>query len=454
MGDYESQPEYRSGFTGEYLVGGLGESIQAESQREILSLYKELMGDADSLKELQQIVDMSNLGKSMWESQEKIEKFKELANEKSDLRQTFGNALELLGDFNTAGVGLQLNGPKEETLSFVPKTNQGTMVGTAVSLGRNLFFDYYPYYDPYIKEIVENIAAETSTAGNYQVKEEIFQDIKRLITSNESNGLFLGNVQLQRESLLLDKEGNTSISTYIADLLNEDSNTASNVVKTLQKNTLLTSMKYEKGVDGEPNLVLFDNTGAGNISEETYYNSLRELLLDETVLPSRVEGETYTVQQLAQELIAYSHITGGVVGQAVQFHKFIPLEYYQQIETTLISKKTGMPKSYTSEEMMQAYDPRITSWDDKKRLAYFTTQYFQNNPDKASYLAKKNYRISKDSSVLSITNPDLNNLPTYIKVPQKTKSKKKSDKTFLYKETSEGQYTRIEIGRASCRERV
>ena len=441
MGNYQLKEGGTAEMTGVNLVEGLKQDVNEDLQKEVLNLYKSLMGDADSLKELNQIVDMSNLGKSMWESKDKIEAFKELIIGTSDLNGKFENIEQLLGKVNTDGVGLNMG----DGIFFEPTTNQGVMVGTALSLNRNLFYDYYPYYDSYISSVIDEIVDETGRgAKTTEIQETIFQEIKKFITSNNRNGIFNGDVTEERSNLLFRKEGHKSLSTYISDILNDKGTEEG--IKELKNNPFLTSLKYDVGENGNPDIIGFDNTAAGNTNEEDLNIAFKELLVSETKLPDK-NGEPYTVRQLAQDLISYSHITGGVVSEAIQFHRFIPTEYYDQLMTDI---KTRDGTNVNVTRLMQQYDPRIASWNTKDRLKGFKTQFYQNNPSYASRLdtdyQKKHVQFHEGGLGFTIKDSNLEYPMETIAFPVKSKSKLKKDKWNLFKNIEgTNSYVKIEV---------
>jgi hypothetical protein len=371
--------------TGENLANSLSGSIDTAQQKAVLQIYFKLMQDGDSLKELNQLVDMSNLGKSMWESKKKVEDFKDLIRGTSELSEKFIGIESLLGEYNIEGVGLDMG----EGEYFEPKTNQGIMVGTALSLSRNLFYDHFPYYDADISKTINDIIEDTGRSTQIPEQQEfIFQEIKKFITSSEKNGIFQGSPDLVREDLFFEQEGSPSLSTYISERLSDNlKEEHEKGLEVLNSNVLLTSMVYEKGNNGKPDLIKFDNTAAGNISEEDYHIAFKELLVSNETLPDR-NGQPYTTTMLGQDLIAYSHLSGGIVSQAIEFHKFIPIEYYDQV---LVSVKTGSGKIVKAPitRVLQEYNPLISSWSTKERLEGFTTQFYQNNPSLALKVPKK-----------------------------------------------------------------
>lgn len=429
IGNYQKVENANKSFTGEKLANEITtNNYVSDFQKEILLQYLELIDDSKALKELQDIVDMSNLGKSMWESKSKIQKFKSIIE-----NETFENAETLLGTFSEIEGELDLG----EGLFFTPTTNQGVMVGNAISLNRNLFYDYFPYYDPYIDKVMSDITNFAGNTGNeVQFQENVFQEMKKFITSATRNGLFLDTPSNERKSLFMDTDNNISLSSYISLLSTSTDENYKAGLKMIQNNSLLTYMSYEKGEDGKPSLIKFDNTEVANSSEEEFHDDFKELLIRDYALPPR-NGKEYSTKKLAQELVAYSHLSGGIVRQAIEFHRFIPVEYYN----SLINPQTNT----TVTRALQNYDTIVSNWDEKKRLQNFTKQFFQNNPQYATQLPskfRKDY-VNITGNSMSI-NTAMEEYPMYISVKNSTKSKLKKDKWSVFENIGGNNYRKLD----------
>lgn len=429
LGEYVPQSDFNGNFTGENLINEIkANNINTDFQKEVLLMYNKLIQDAKKLKDLQDIIDMSNLGKSMWELKDKIEKFTTLPD-----NTNFLNAESLIGKFDTEDGELDLGG-----VFFTPSTNQGVMIGTALSLGRNLFFDYFPYYDGYIDKKINEIIIQSGFKGNeVDFKESIFQEMKKYITSATRNNLFLDTPNNERQAIFMDTDNNVSLSTYIANLFNETNEEFNTGINTIKNNAFLSYLSYEKGEQGKPSLIKFDNTEIANVSEEHFHSAFKELFVKDLPLPSR-NGQSYSTRQLAQELVAYSHLSGGIVREAIEFHRFIPIEYYDELYNTDLGVNVT--------RMLQNYDTLITNWQDKERLKNFNEQFFQNNPEFATQFPaafRKEFVRFKDNKMW--VNTEMDEYPQYVSVKNKTKDKLKQAKWSLYKLRNGNQYSKIDV---------
>lgn len=434
LNGYESEnKEFSAQFTGERLAEAVKKNVTDDTfQKEILMLYSSLIKDANELKKLQETVDMSNLGKSMWELKDKVEKFKNLP-----LNTSFSNIEALLGRFDANSGELDMGGT-----FFTPTTNQGVMVGTALSMGRNLFFNYFPYYDTHINKTIESIfyssSEDKSDVPSVDFQQTIFQEMKKYLTSATRNHIFLDTPDNERDDLFIDKKGHDSLSTYVANLFNNHSSEFTKGLRTIKKNFFLSYLNYTKGDANRPSLIRFDNTETANVSEEHFHNAFKELFVNDIPLPNK-NGKPYSTRLLAQELVAYSHLSGGIVREAIEFHRFIPIEYYDSL-------KTANGKSVT--QQLQAYDTMVTNWEDKQILRHFKQQFFQNSPQHARQLSEKDRKDNKKTTFKDGTleyNVPMKNYPQYLSFKNKTKSKIKRDKWSLYKNIGHNKYEKIDV---------
>lgn len=441
MGDYVPKIEDRKNMTGVNLFNSLNDKTDLESQKNILHLYKELMSEATDMKELQQLVDMSNLGKSMWESKEKIDAFIDLVTGNSELSSKFQGIEKLLGAANTSERGIYL----DNNIWFEPTTNQGVMVGTAISMARNLFYDYFPYYDKYIETVMNRIVASSGKTTNLaELKETIFEEIKKYITSNQENKLIDGDIETVRKELMFNKDGNTSLGKFISKIKMLPASEQTPGIKALLANSFFKAINVKIGENGNPDLVELDNNSTISSDEETLHTGFKELLVSEEVLIDK-NGQPYSIRQFGQDLVSYSHITGGIVSEATQFHRFIPIEYYDQLKA-VATTKNGAKTTVSITRLLQEYNPLIKNWQDKNRLANFEQQFYQHLPQYAPRITedmKKGLQYTTEQG-FSPKDSTFKLLPYYATTIV-TKSKNKSQKWIVYKHMGDGSYVKIDV---------
>jgi len=421
----------------------LNSQADKNSQLEILAIYLDLIDEAKKVKTMMQHVDLNNLGKSMWESGTKAKDFKEFFTNLDSVGITGAEAL--VGDITERGETLE-EGQIDlgDGLVLTPTTNQGVMVGTALSLSESLFTNLFPAKNKYINSIIENIFKEgnLNTDNSFAVikaKEQVFQEIKKYLTSAEGLGIFNKSTKEVREDLYLDRfnENHLSLSSYVGNLFNSESNEYANGLRKVKNNLFLNNLKYNVGENGKPSLITFNNQESFEANQEAIYSSFKELISEDLSLP-RKNGEFFSTRLLAQELIAYSYSSGGIVQGALEFHKFLPIEYLDDM-TYKNKKGQDIPIS----ARLRSYNTFNRVEGNQNILGRFTRQYFQNNPESLVQMEMKEVTLGNE---VKIYTPKENTSLAYIANKVKTKSKLKQDRWKIF-EKIEGEkyYKEIDV---------
>lgn len=428
----------REEMVGDKLIANIQNgTLDSMDQKHVLLLYKELISDAQKVKDLQAIVDMTNIGKSMWELKDKIQKFEDLKNPEGSFTKLFNDPLSLLGKMTVNG--------------FEPTTNQGVLISTVLDTGKRLFFNFFPYYDPHIEQYVNYISQISEYSGKeVDFKQTVFAEMKRYISTNPNDRIFTVSPHRAREILFFHKNGNTSLSNYLGEQTVLDEQDLSNSefevgLRFIKENLFIEPLAFDSGVNGNPDLVRWDNTEAASV-EEDYHTAFRELFIENLPLPDK-NGMPYSTRMLAQELVAYSYLSGGIVSGAIEFHKFIPLEYYEDLTFTETTS-AGMEKKTNTLEKLQGYDTMLTEWGEVDMLGRFMTQFYQNNPENAPSLPKEYYSkglaIEPKDGGLIVTSLD-KELPEYISKRVPGKNKNKQGKWKLFKRKEGGVYEELPV---------
>lgn len=457
--DWEIVPLDTQNFTAENLLANVKDSVNDLFDIKLLTLYTDLIAQSKKQRKLMSLIDMNNLGKSMWEADHKIKEFANLVRGGENYVQ-ISNVNSLIGYFDESTKEEPNKNalPFTESDSFVPTTMQGKMIGTALSLSEHLFSDYFAAKNDYIANVVDNLVDMRGIDRSndllvVKAKEEIFQEIKKYATSATHNQIYKESASEVRDDLFIDKEDHKSLSTYIGDVINsaEESSESSSKkynrgLKSIKKNKFLALLSFEKGEKGKPSLVTFNNAEVRDVSQEDIYNGFRELLLNDYELPAR-NGEAYSTRKLAQELIAYSFAGGGIVKGAVEFHKFIPYEYFDDLKTT---NNKGETKSVTN--LLQHWDTIVSDWSvkrgGKRRLDDFVKQYYQNNPRHASQYSTEFrndnfvWEGKKGGNIFSSKTPLLTN---FVSIKVRTRSKLKSQQWKLYQNVGNNTFVRVDV---------
>lgn len=305
-----------------------------------------------------------------------------------------------------------------------------------------IFTDMYPYESKGFKRILEFIRTEVfnDEVYNFQGTEikEIFDGLKGFMYSSKIIQHLEENYNISdlRRMFFFDKYENDvlvneSLSSYVRNLKNL------NIFKEAFINLLDTSFEN----NGLPSIITWNNNVKFDNDEKFYYDFLN-MFTSDVKLPD-YNGIPMTKQKLAQMLVAYSYLEGGIQ-EASQFIKYVPLEYLTSMGIVNKLKRINFDD--------------LTEIDIQK----FVTQYIQHNP----LVVKKsftNYNIfNEDSKVQkpSYDVSDINDLvefnylgedsPLFIRVSnyrsniENTKIKRKG-KTLLFMKVGEGKYVRIPV---------
>lgn len=417
----------------------LDKESDSNSQLEILAMYLDLIGEAKKVKTMMQHVDLNNLGKSMWESSTKAKEFKEFFTNLDEngiigAEHLIGTITERNGDLKDNQIDLGDN------LVLNPTTNQGVMVGTALSLSESLFTNLFPAKNTYINSIINDIFKDgnINTDNSFAViraKEQIFQEIKKYLTSAEGLGIFNKSTKEVRNDLYLDKfnDGHLSLSSYTGNLFTSDSNEYKEGITKIKNNLFLNHLKYSVGENGKPSLITFNNQESFEANQEAIYSSFKELIAEDMSLP-RKNGEYYSTRLLAQELIAYSYSGGGIVQGAVEFHKFLPIEYLDDM-TFKNKKGVQIPIS----QRLRAYNTFNRVEGSQSILGNFIRQYFQNNPESLVQMDMTAITLKNGNKIFT---PKVNNGLNFLATKIQTKDKLKQDKWQIFEKIEGEKYYR------------
>ena len=437
--------------TGDALLEGIEfNGKDRRVQFAALQTYLELEKEAKAVSNIQKTINVNVLGKSMIESQIKFEGLKNIHN-----NPIVANSQSLLGEFLDTQ-GDRTDGVWIGDKYVVPTTPQGQIVINGLYIGNTLYKDFFPYQDEsilgVIKEILsaqgkENIS-DSSMIDNF---ETIIQEMKKYIYSRKGNNVFNLNPRVKRYELFVDDSNNTSLSTYLKDVLKDENTKFRKGIKSLNQNTLIKSFTYETGKgENELSLIKYNNAATDNLDEEDLYNSIPEMILNNHPLPNR-NGQSYTTRQLAEDLVAYSFLEGGVQ-EATQFVKFVPVEFlesvgqYEKVKAyengEIVEKEVFVPAN----RKLQSFNPkrnkdidifRTALGIEEDRVSMFTKQYFQHNPDKATKVFKPKKVAENIVSYISETEGQ----PQFISVKNK---KTDAQKYSLYEHVGNGNYHKID----------
>jgi hypothetical protein len=427
---------------GDSLVEGLTTNgSNPKTQIAALQTFLDLNTYAKNIAKVQSVLFIGDLGKSIVESNVAFENLSRFSENK-----LVSNVSVLIGDF----LPINEDFPVSEGYSVIgnyyvkPTTPQGQIVVEGLRTAQLLWSDFFPYNDPSLQSIIKSIMqiSGNEDASKYKTIEKtlgIIKEVKKYVYSWKGLGLYTESTSEERKRLFMSNSTNTSLAEY----LNTHSKSAE-----LVSNKLLSKFTYEIETDGRPSLVKYNNTISDNLEEKYLYNSLAELMIEDKPLPDW-NGKPFSTKQLAQELINYAYLEGGVQ-QAVQFIKYVPVEYLSQVG---VNTPQGFLSAATVLQRISVKrDPAIfnkllgTPSDNDVERSPFIRQFFQHNPDQApSYsedIRKDKFAFdkTKDSFILN-----LEETPKYISIRNKTASKLKQDKFSLFEHVGNNTYKRIGV---------
>lgn len=424
--------------TGDNLVNGIKfNGDNPITQLAALVKFLELDAYAKNVAKVQSTLFTDNLGKSILDSNSKYEDLKTFAQNGG-----ISNVSTLIGDF--IPISEDITKPEGYTLIgdyyVKPSTPQGQIVVNGLVTGQNLWSDYFPYSDMNFNRVLDQIILEgkidaTNTYKVIEAKQEIIEEARKFLFSWKGLGLFTENATEERRRLFMDTPTNTSLANY----LNANSN-HENIVS----NKLLNRFTYEIETTGnKPSIIKYNNTISDNLEEKQLYNSIAELIIEDRPLPD-LNGKPFSTRQLGQELITYAYVEGGVQ-QAVQFIKYVPVEYLSEIGikqgNEFVSANTLLQRINVKRNPNVFKD--LLGFDsDNVGEAAFIKQYFQHSPEKARQFGKELMTFSEDKNTLFLNSEET---PKFISVKNKTTEKTKQSRFSLYENVGLGKYQKISV---------
>jgi hypothetical protein len=490
--DYEGSQEVDAEEVYETLTGKvLFENLANPDpmiQTHVLKLFMSVKGRSEAITTLQSQLNINNggLGRSFFDV---IEKYRLLANGNSSYAN-IKNAESLIGDIVNSEDSKKLQEILEEdepvniesprkgrlqeikqkmfdkgyywfsdpllpetttTGRFIkPTTPVGSMLVKSVHSGYNLWKNYFPYSNPTMLGEFATIKNEilgkedASSQRTSELYQKFFQEFKKFMASSAKNNLFTGDIQEERARLFLDNENNKSLATFLKEQMAKDPE--------LRKNKLLSRFEYKLEKNGNPSLLIFDNSRAEDFDEDYLYLALLELMQDERSLGPYAGKADYTTRDLAEDLVRYSYL-GEPVQEAIQFIKYIPISYLNQLGFS---------------ENMRKIDPRNPKvfaklFAKSGKYSKFVLQYIQHNPQllpkvelSEDYVINKEIAGKGKNKVVTSFELDI----THVKLPNEVISgrtlapfvsyynpdiRKGAKKFQLYQLQEDGTYQQIQV---------
>ena len=383
------------------------ENVDNLFQAMVLNRFLILDNYGKSIRNIQTAinVDSKGLGKAIIENQEKLQTIANLSK-----NTKIKNASKLIGDYvvleeisNESVNGLLKQGYVRinDNLFIKPTTVSGIVAINALSTATTLWNNHFPYDSYAINGIFNEIipilsSGELSENKKIEKKQEILKEIKKFMNASAAFNTLIDNVNIQkeRERIFVDIKGKKeSLASYLQRQIGEN--------PVLKNNKLLQRFGFEINLNNKPSLITYDNAVSGNFDEDAVNNALLELL-NRNLKLGDFNGQPYTSRMLAQDLINYALLEGGVQ-EVRQFSKFIPIKYLE---------KMGFSFRINNSELNSSKN--IFGFNKKGAVSRFTNQFFQHNPKNAPRLENISDNSEKLSKLDSFDSSELSSKPEFI----------------------------------------
>lgn len=329
-----------------------------------------------------------------------------------------------------------------------PTTLSGAFSINGVMTAYNLWSKYFPYdavvTNKAVAEIMSVISSgEIGDTRAIMLKQDIFKNMRKYFGASKFNGIINSedDINEERRRLYIDSEDNVSLAKYLKTIMEMTDNRAVNTF--IKTNKLLNRFEFDIQKNGQPSLIKYNNAAGEEFDEQYLYESLSTLMeirgKDNSITLPTVGNKTYTLDSLAQDLIAYSYL-GNATQEAIQFTKYIPVEYLNQVG---YSDKMRMATNWLNTNPA-ILGVKIGNEKNQHLVSEFTMQYVQHNPEKVNYkLSKKEFdkeTIKIDDNSFQLKSEDT---PIFISVYDS--SIKKGEKKFNLYWYDGLKYTKIPV---------
>lgn len=355
------------------LYNMLGKSLDAmtdhEKQLQLAILYKfiELDTLGNKLASVQKAIntDSKKLGKSLFEN---INKYNDVINLTKGIIPTilntstfFTNLEKTVGQYsNVDNGGVKIH----NSLWIKPKGVNGYATVYGLMSSVDLYEEYFIGSNKTFNFILNELALVTNRQLSLKDKFNVLKAFKSYTYNSKYIQNTTDDINVLRRKLFIDSDTNKSLARYIKEQIAKHPR--------LELFAVMNGINLSIEANGLPSKITWNNS-ATNEFENQFYLSFLEMLQDTSKLDN-YQGNEMTVQSLAQHMITYAYLEGGIQ-EATQFIRHIPLEYLKvtPIAERLRTKNYNNPNSYGG-------DNNIYNTEDKQYASSFVEQYIQHNP--------------------------------------------------------------------------
>lgn len=398
------------------------------AQVAILNLFRRLNDYGQKLQVLQSTinVDARGVGKSVFESMIKEEQVYQIVNSTS---VHIANASALIGDIKTIehfetdeyeAKGYIIRRRNHIIYAIKPETINGHAIVYGLFTANDMWANLFPYQSLVIEKIFEKIEAiskssEVRIAQKAERRKDIWNNIKSYLFTKKELGLYTLDITEERKRLLVDewekgkeidpetgyiREYKTKVKDSLGSFLLKVQNTPY-----LKNNPFISKLTVDVNFTGGATLIKYNASAAENLSETIVYSAFIDMLTrkdenGESPVIGVFNGKEMTLRDLAQELILYAYITGGIQ-EAVQFVKYIPASY---LVTIPFAETLGNTRFTEKEFQFQPNPNRIL---DYYNVPPFVEQYFQHNPNQVPIIIQDDIVLADSKDVSKLTSFEL-----------------------------------------------
>lgn len=373
----EEYEKLSSHMTGANLWDSLnGIDVFTNMQVAVLQKFLRFKSEADDIREFQQLINLSTskLGVSYFEVLQRISVLNKIAGQ-----ERISNASNLIGDFYMAGLSDVEEDKKAKEAGYTkvgyyywkPTTKEGVMLINSLKAAQDIMGINFPYEERFIKKMIQNIFdnkledPNKKSTTNLKWKYEIISEFKDFLNTSNAVSILDGDVNLERNRIFFDKDGNKSLAAFIADL--------KRIKHPVTKNSLIADISPKVKSGTEPSLLEHITDYNTNFDKLDKYDAFKELLLDNETIIGNLNGVDMTPRKLAQDLATYAYLANNENG-AVGFRNFIHLDYFKILGITS-NFRDQLRKIKTDSDYADNLSSR------------FERQYFQHNPNRANILS-------------------------------------------------------------------
>lgn len=272
-----------------------------------------------------------------------------------------------------------------------PNTIHGYASIYALNTANILYNELYPYQFNSIKAIFNEVNTVTNKKLEEQSSRSIadfnrktFDAIRSMIYTKEGTGLFPGTIDDIRKQLLYDEWNESGEQTHyslasIIDIVKTNNTNSKFIAANSFIQSIHSSNNNFEGInkDGSPSTIRYKAAPGESRFETNHYAQFVSLFTlkapnGKSPIIGDFNGKPYTLFDLGTDLVRYAMITSGTQ-YAIQYHRFIPIEFLKQIGFTEKINNFAIDKFDSFN--IQSFN-RNTYWN----VNSVTEQIVQHNP--------------------------------------------------------------------------